>query len=486
MISTRLSLSIGLAGCLTAWLVAWVGRVDPHQFGAWDAAVLCVSGIMGTVATGWFAGVFCHHSFQRWNAYLAFACSFFVAVYTPILVLAVHAPFHRWALSDASARETAQLGPLLARAIEQTGWVHFGGLFVIVCLGVVAVRKLETDCQLKGGQRRRLWEALDRVDYLLGGIALPGVMMLAHVMGARFQSVITWIGLLSGWFLLVILLRSLRLHRNSLKETIPMSRRPVLPLGTGAAGMATGLLGLAVLLAFLRVLWQRPSVGLLGILATAGVLGVLYRRMVGGTTPEDLRRAIQVSAFMTRLAVWSAIGISLAVGGLVLPGIARSAIRQASEVPQPMAIVFLVATPWYATFGLLGAGAYAGAFVFPILLPRSVHTTEQVGGAVQSGCVLGGSSFLFLVLYALHLALCGVPFINAAKSNSPVEQPAPVDIAGGDWQALGLLYLGWLVAFVSATAIVCVLGTLIDNAIAWGVYRGADKCRQLWRRLRCA
>ncbi len=485
MIPTRVGIAFGLLAWCMAWLVARYGGLRCHDFGGSELLVLTASGFVGVATALTLAHRFHADLVQRWNAYAVFASTFFVAIYTPIMVLAVSGPYHRWALSQTRPPRRDILGEILVRTIEQIGWVHWSGVAALVAVCLCATTAVNRSLRGSRASWQTLAAGFDRDDIKLGFVMIVASIVVIAVGARKLPAILSTVntvdvlGLLCAWVLIWLLLRSLRLQREELAAQIPFKNEPTVSRRAGLLGLVLLVIPLGLLPLFLKAWDVRSAIPFLVLSAIVGLCGVIYFRGAGKPAAEDRRRELHIAFFMTRLGAWSAVGCALLIGGLVLSGIARSQIEKAPQVATPVALAILATKPWYAAAAILAAGAFSGAFVFPLLLPRSARATEQVVGIMRAGCVVGAVTFTLLSLYALNLALSTVPFLLAGRPTFTLADRMTQRIAEGDWTVLSWFYLGAFLWSAAFAAVGWGLGCLIDNGFEWAGRRAI----RLWRRL---
>lgn len=475
MVFTPRSILIGLIAWLLAFLAAWFGAINPVHLTTNDILLLAASLIIGFTAVVTLGNRFCTRSGESGNAVMVFSCSWLVGVYLPITAIWANAPFYAWALTQKVKPKTGMMDHPLVRAIEMTGLSHYLGAVVLLTLGYAIAKHVGRITTRERWTHPDLFTALDRIDIIFGITSfVGGFLIMIFDESCRLNTGEQWLAYGAAAFLACFLFRSLRLDCLALAPRLPHGTARSVSKRTGFMGVASlwtcwGLVTISAPFFFRNDLMVFGWLSVLG--ACLLILPwTLFRLAAGKPTETEFERARQVGRFAIRCGVWSGFAISLLFVGLIMTTLTQRELRLGYEGPTPFAWAIQALKPLCCISGILALGAYAGSLIITVVLPRPVRVTERVMACAQGGAAMAITNYVFLILFALNLALLTVPSIGQVAGAPKSLQPHDL-LADGKWISLSCLSVGLLMLGAAIGAALWAVEATIDCGLMWVIER---------------
>jgi hypothetical protein len=468
---TARTVAIGLIAWCLAFLIAF--PVNPVHPGVYDPILLILSGVAGCLVALALGRRFRHSKSHQGAAVLVFAITFFVGIYAPISAIWANAPFYSWASVLKRKPKTELTAPMLITAIERTAVSTYGGALLLLVLGYAIARWAagrQESAVVAGGVS---FSRLGWVDAVFGFAALAFSLPAALWVSTAAGSQINGLALLELAFLQCFLFRSMRLECRSLWEQPP---RTTVRQMSRSAGVALILCLVICALASFCLFEQSSSQKLTGkelgialICDALLLLPLLLFRLIRSEPIEDDRvRSASYNHFAVNCGVWTGIGLTLLLGGLVLTGIARKELTSVSGLmPTPFALAITAFTPVFPAGGFLAFLVTCGGLFTALILPsHSARACDRVLAGASGGAAAGAIFFVSLIIIALDLALCTVPYIPGVK-----EPPDPflkgLLFVDGNWSWLGVYYLSAFLFTTLAGASIWAMQAVLACGLIW-------------------
>ena len=467
MVFTPRSILVGLIAWLLAFLAAYFGAINPVHLTPNNILLLTASLVIGFTTVIALGNRCCHRKGEGGNAVTVFSCSWLVGIYLPITAIWANAPFYAWALTQKVKPKPGMMDSPLVRAIEMTGLSHYLGSVALLTLGYAIAKCMGKFTTNKEGTGPNLFVRLDRIDILFGILSFAGgFLIMIFDESCRLSTGEQWLAYGAAAFLACFLFRSLRLDCLTLAPRLPHGTARSISKRTGFMGVASLWICWGSITVFAPLLLFRngpEASGWLSVLG-AGILispWILFRLAAGKPTETEFERSRQVGQFAIRCGVWSGFAISLLFVGLIMTTMTQRELRLGYEGPTPFAWAVQALKPLCCISGVMALGAYAGSLIIAAVLPRPVRSTERIMACAQGGAAMVITNFVFLILFALNLALLTVPSIGQVVG-VPKSLQLPALLADGKWISLSCLSMGLLILGAAIGAALWALEATID------------------------
>jgi hypothetical protein len=437
---------------------------------------MAASLVIGFITVVTLGNRFCTRSGESGNAVMVFSCSWLVGVYLPITAIWANAPFYAWALTQKVKPKPGIMDHPLVRAIEMTGSSHYLGAVMLLTLGYAIAKYVGRTTTRERWLHPNLFATLDRIDVAFGITAFAGgIIIMILTESCRLSTGEQLLAYGAAAFLACFLFRSLRLDCLALTSRLPHGTARSISKRTGFMGVMSLWIcwGLASLLGpVLLFRFGMEGSGLVSILGACLLIlpWTLFRLVSGKPTESEFKRARQVGQFAIRCGAWSGFAVSLTFAGLIITGMTQRELRLGYEGPTPFAWAVQALKPLFCISGISALGAYAGSLIIAAILPRPVRATERVMACAQGGAAMLVTNYVFLILFALNVALLTVPSIGQL-AGVPKSLQEHALLADGQWALLSCLSMGLLILVAAIGAALWAVEATIDCGLMWVIER---------------
>jgi hypothetical protein len=403
---------VGLTSWLLAFLIAYLGRINPVHLNVWSVTLLVLSAVCGLLAAIAVGKRYCRHDFERDSAVKVFALSFFSGIYAPITAIWANAPFYAWSATQNQKPSTEIVRAVLAPAVAKMVISYYLASAILLIAGLVIQKRIGHACGRNSFRSANSMWNLDWVDIGFGLVCIiVGLLAVQEIRGMKIE--FYWRGWQQGT-----------------------------PLITIRGDPWTILTEIAW--------WYRYCVAALLLCFIFRSLRLDQRAL--DTVPANVDatdcRSKTSRRFLARVSSWSGVTLSLLLFGLMFPRMARIGALKGSTI---IAIPVHLLEPLFCVCLLPAMMTLVGGFVIIWFVPRLLKIGELTSACAAAGMAVGGILHLLCAQFITNIWLCTIQSMPASDPLSDASLHSRM--VEGHWVGLGMTSMG-------------ILGI---NAVTWAV-----------------